>query len=137
MRRPSVEGTWVKKLVFVALVVAFWFVFVNRERIFVRDPIASLARDGVVEGGAQIFINYDNDVLIENDRSPMYLNIVQHEQPVGAPDVLKCIYYLACLARGYPAPQALALPGARVEAMTSKQVRFRDEQGREAVVKLR
>ncbi len=126
-----------RKLVLVVLVVVSWFVFTNRERLFLRDPIATLTRNGVKEGGAQIFINYDNDVLIENDRSPMYLNIVQHDQPVGAPDILKCIHYLLCRAREYPAPQALALPGARVEAMTPKQVRFRDEAGREVVVQLR
>ena len=126
-----------RKLVLILLVVASWFIYVNRERLFLRDPVASLTRNGVKEAGAQIFINYDNDVLIENDRSPMYFNIVQHGQPVGAPDILKCLHYLVCLARAYPAPQVLALPGAHLEEMTPKQVRFRDEAGREAVVQLR
>ena len=126
-----------KKIVFVLLVIGSWFLFVNRQRVFVRDPIASLTRNGVHEDGAQIFINYDNDVLIENDRAPMYFNIVQHGQPVGTPETLKCIHYLVCLASGYPAPQTSALPGAQLEAMSAKQVNFRDESGREAVVKLR
>ncbi len=126
-----------KKWVLIALVIAAYFAYVNRLRLFLRDPLGSVLRDGVKEPGAQVFINYDNDVLLENDNAPMYLNILQHGQPVGAPETLKCFHYLLCLASGYPVPQTLALPNARLESMTPQQVRFRDSEGREVQIRLR
>ena len=113
------------------------FAYVNRQRLFVRDPLGSVSRNGVKEPGAQVFLNFDNDVLLENDNAPMYFNIVQHGQPVGAPDQLKCIHYLVCLTNGYPAPQTSALPGAQLESMTPQQVSFKDDAGREVQVHLR
>lgn len=126
-----------KLVLLLILVVVAVVVYKDRERIFVRDPLGSVARNGVKEAGAQVFVNYSNDVLIENDNAPMYLNIIQQGQPVGAPDSLKCIHYLVCLANGYPAPQSYALPHARVESMTNRQVQFRDSEGREVSVHLR
>ena len=126
-----------RKIVLIVLVVGSWFVYQNRMRLFVRDPLGLVTRNGVKEDGAQVFINYDNDALLENDHAPMYLEILQHGQPVGTPNTLKCIHYLVCLASGYPAPQASALPGARMVAMSPKIVQFRDEEGREVAVALR
>lgn len=126
-----------KKWVVLILVLVLCFAYVNRQRLFLRDPLGSVVRDGVKEAGAQVFINYSNDVLIENDNTPMYFNIVQHDQPVGAPDGLKCIHYLLCLANGYPAPQTMSLPNARLESMTPQLVRFKDSEGREVQVHLR
>ncbi len=126
-----------RKWVLLALVLLSFFVYENRMRLFLRDPLGTVLRDGAKEDGAQVFLNYDNDVLLENDHPPLYLTILQHGQPVGAPTTLKCFHYLVCLANGYPAPQAAASPGARLESMTSKEVRFRDEVGREVQVKLR
>ena len=130
-------GERVRKLVLLVLLVAAWFAYANRFRLFVRDPLAAVSRDGVKEAGAQVFLNYNSDVLLENDHAPMYFNIVQHGQPVGAPDALKCIHYLVCLASGYPAPQISVLPGAKLEAMSTRQVRFQDSQGRAVVIDLR
>ena len=126
-----------RKIVLIVIVLAAAFAWVNRQRLFVRDPLGSVSRNGVKEAGAQVFLNFDNDVLIENDNAPMYLNIVQHGQPVGTPDQLKCIHYLMCLASGYPAPQTSALPGASLEAMTPQQITFKDDLGREVQVRLR
>ncbi len=126
-----------KKWALLLLLLVLCFAYVHRVRLFLRDPLGSVLRDGVKEAGAQVFINYDNDVLLENDNAPMYLDIVQHGQPVGAPDTLKCFHYLLCLVNGYPAPQTLAVPNARLESMTSQQVRFKDSEGREVQVQLR
>ena len=126
-----------RKLILLLVLMAAIFAYLNRERLFVRDPLGSVTRDGVKERGAQVFVNYTNDVLLENDNTPMYVNIIERGQPVGAPDALKCIHYLVCLANGYPTPQTFALPGAQLESMSSREVRFRDSQGHEAVVTLR
>ncbi len=126
-----------KKWVSLALVFLSLFVYENRMRLFLRDPLGTVLRDGAKEDGAQVFLNYDNDVLLENDHPPLYMTILQHGQPVGAPTTLKCFHYLVCLANGYPAPQSAAYSGARLESMTSKEVRFRDSARREVQVQLR
>lgn len=126
-----------KLLLLLVLIVLAWFAYRNRYRIFVRDPLGSVVRDGVKEKGAQVYVNYPNDVMIENDNAPMYFNLIEAGQPVSAPTGLKCIHYLACLANGYPEPQTFALPGAKLESMTAREVDFRDPDGRQVVVRLR
>ena len=41
-----------------------------RQRIYVRDPIASVYRNDVKQAGVEAFINYSNDVLLEQDAPP-------------------------------------------------------------------
>ena len=89
-----------RKLLLLLVAIAAIFAFINRDRLFVRDPLGSVTRNGVKEHGAQVYLNYANDVLLENDNAPMYFYILQQGQPVGAPDALKCIHYLLCLANG-------------------------------------
>jgi hypothetical protein len=119
------------------LVVVSCFVYVNRHKLFLRDPLGAVTRNGNFEEGAQVYINYDNDVLLENDHLPRYLNVVQHGQPVGVPAPLNCLLNMICLASAYPEPQIAPVTGAPAESMTGKQVQFKDENGREVVVKLR
>ena len=56
-----------KLLLLVIFVVFLVFVLINRNRLYVRDPLGSVARDGVKEAGAQVYINFQNAVLIENE----------------------------------------------------------------------
>ena len=84
-------------LVFVALLAA---IFVNRQRVYVRDPLATVYQGDVKQSGVQVFINYSNDVLLEQDAEPgSYRFLVQgwNKMP-GTPVVLKCIRWMACLA---------------------------------------
>ena len=61
-----------KKWMILTLVIAVIAVFVayNRNRLFVRDPLGSVTRNGAKEAGAQVYINFSNDALIENDNPP-------------------------------------------------------------------
>ncbi len=124
-----------KKIIALLVLVAVVFLVFNRYRVYVRDPIATLTRGGVKEDGAQMFINYANDVLIENDNSPRYLELLQHDQHAGVPEKITCIHWVACLL---DADVATMLPGSNVhpEVMNSKMVQFRDQKG-EADVELR
>ena len=83
-------------LVLLALLFA-GFLFFNRQRVFLRDPLGSVMRDGVKEDGAMVFINYSNEVLLENDHAPMYVTVVQMGGHMGTPMGLKCIHWVACL----------------------------------------
>jgi hypothetical protein len=105
--------------------------------LYVRDPLASVTRDGVAEAGVQVFLNYNNDVLLEHDDRPRYLTLLQHGQPVGAPRIVRCIHFVACMTEADVAPVLVANPDAHIESMTSKEVAFHDADGREAIMTLR
>jgi hypothetical protein len=133
----SPEEDAMKKLIAVLLLLLIVFVIVMRHRLFVRDPLANVARNGAKEPGAQVFINIDNDVLIENDHAPMYVELVQKDQPVAAPTELKCLHFMVCLLDAYPATLVVPIAGASIESMDAKTVRFVDSGKRETVVSLR
>jgi hypothetical protein len=87
----------VKKIVIVVVIVFVVVVGLYRERIFVRDPLGKVSRGGVEVGGAHVYINYLNDVLIEGDgaEAPRYL-VQRWNKVPGTPAVLRCLYLLTC-----------------------------------------
>jgi hypothetical protein len=126
-----------KKLLVVLTLVLVVFVAYNRQRVYVRDPLASVTRNGLPEAGVQVFINYNNDVLLEHDGAPRYATLLQHGQPVGLPRVLHCLHFLACMTEADVAPVLVPNGKAHIEAMSGKSVAFQDDDNREAVVSLR
>lgn len=124
-----------KKLIALLFIVLVVFVVVERKRVFVRDPLASVTRNGEKISGEQVYINFYNDVLLENDNPPMLVMLVEKGQPVGVPTKLRCIHWLACFT---DADTASTLPlGATVQSMDGKTVRLRDENAQQWVVTLR
>ncbi len=108
-----------KKLFLLAFVILMALILLNRQRVFVRNPLATVYKSpapGHTSGagelklsGVHVFINYSNDVLLEKDAEPgAYRILVQHwnRLPV-TPAELKCIYQMACLT---DADQATAIP---------------------------
>jgi hypothetical protein len=126
----------VRKFLLLVVVVFAVFLFVCRQRLFLRDPLASVTRDGVKESGAQVFINYSNDVLIQNDNAPAYVTIVQHGQHVGTPALLKCVHWAACLTDADVATLIDPM-AAQVVEMSGKLVEFHDAAGHDVKVSLR
>jgi hypothetical protein len=126
----------VKKLFVLILLVLVIFVVYNRQRIYVRDPLGSVMRDGVKEAGVEVYINFSNEVLLKHDAVPVYATLINHDQPVGTPKKLTCLMWLACMTDQYPA-MLVALDGdAEIEAMSGKAVAFKDH-GNATVVTLR
>jgi len=125
-----------KKLLALLLLVLIVFAVLNRERLYLRDPFAGITRNGVAETGVQIFINQNNDVLLEHDDPTRYVTLVQHGQPVGTPKLLRCVHFMACMTEAAVEPVIVSGGSARIESMSSRTVAFRDAQGREAIVKL-
>ncbi len=123
-----------KKLIALLLLLLVVFVVVERKRVYVRDVLAHTTRDGQKVDGEQVYINYYNDVLLENDNPPMLVISVAQGQPLGVPTKLRCIHWVACLTDA-DAPTIAALGGS-VQSMSSKAVKFRDEQGRQWLVAL-
>ena len=126
-----------RKLILLVVLVGVVFVVFSRQRLYVRDPLGSVARNGVAEKGAQVFINYSNDVLLENFNAPMYVTLVQHGNRVGTPAVLHCVAYVACLLDADVATLIAMDAGAQVTQMSGKAVEYRDAGGRDTVVTLR
>ena len=123
-----------KKLIALLLLALIVFVVVERQRVFVRDPLASVLRDGAKVDGEHVYINFANDVLLEHDSPPMLVLLAQKGQPLGVPTKLRCIHWLACLT---DADVATTMPvGGSTPVMSSKTVAFRDQDGRRWVVKL-
>jgi hypothetical protein len=125
----------VKKLIALLVILLVVSVVVERKRVYVRDVLASTTRDGQKVDGEQVYINYYNDVLLENDNPPMLVMVLEHGQPVGVPTKLRCIHWVACLTDADVA--SMMAVGGSAQSMTNKAVRFRDEQGRRWVVTLR
>jgi hypothetical protein len=137
----------VKKLLMLLTLGLVVFVAIYRQRIFLRDPLATVKRDGVKQGDVKVMINYTNDVLLDDaSTSTRRLYVVQNWNKVAAtPTVLlKCLQGMACMT---DADQATASPidvGARGRrekfegvTMTNRKVEFVDEQGALVEVDLR
>ena len=89
-----------KKILLLALLVLLALIAFNRQRVYVRDPLATVFKNDVKQSGVQVFINYSNEVLLEQDQEPgAYRVLVQswNKMP-GTPSYLICIRWMACLA---------------------------------------
>ena len=133
-----------KTILIVAFLVLLALIFVNRQKVFVRDPLAAVYRNDVKQSGVEVFINYSSDVLLERDGdSGSYWTLLQgwNRMP-GTPMLLKCLRWMVCLT---DADHATAVPtewsgkgkyNPRV-AMTSAEVSFADGDGATMQVELR
>jgi hypothetical protein len=96
--------------VLVLAVFVIWTAF-NRERIFVRDPIASVYRNNVKQEGIEVYLNFSNDIVMQKRSDPPSSpTIVQHwDQAPAIPVGLACLHWLACLT---PADHSPVLPSS-------------------------
>ena len=117
-------------LALIALAVVYY------QRLFLRDPLGRLERNGVAVSDARIFINYSNDILVQED-SGRRMFIVQNENKLpGSPSGLTCIQGMLCVT-----PADLAVPGTpnpRTQAtMSDREVSFTDDLGSRVHVQIR
>ena len=128
-----------RNFLIVATVLLIIFVAVFRQRIFLRDPLGKVERNGIRQDATRIFINYSNDVLLEDlTRNNRYL-IEGWSKTPGVPKHLICIAGLACWteqneAEVFPLGSA---PNQAYAEMSAKEVVFEDETGAPIRVKLR
>jgi hypothetical protein len=119
-----------KRWVFLALLVLLMLAFVYRQQIYVRDFRGSVVRGGVPEQGTQVFFNLTDDVLLENDNPPMYVTLLQHDQPVRAPVQLNCLHFFVCFIAKGGAVLTDSDDGARLLQMTGDGAAYRDDNGK-------
>lgn len=128
-----------RKILVVGTVVLVVLVAVYRQRIFLRDPLGKVERNGVQMEGARVFINYSNDVLVEDAAEEHRILVQGWSGLPGTPKELTCLRGLLCVTEADEAPVvALGGIGGRTRAvMSNKEVSFVDGSGAEMRVDLR
>jgi hypothetical protein len=142
-QKASTEVAMTKLLFFLAFVVIMLLIIVNRQRVYLRDPLATVYRDEVQQSGVQVYQNYSDDILIEKDGDKPFRILVQDWSEVpGTPVSLTCIRWMACLADDdHAATTPLVWAGKGKYdpkvAMTSREISFTDTDGSRLRVTLR
>jgi hypothetical protein len=128
--------------VVVLVVLVMWTAF-NRERIFVRDPVASVYRNGVKQQGVEVYLNFSNDILMQKKSDPPSPpTILQHwDQAPEIPVGLVCMRWLACLTEADHSP---VLPSSSdgkrddipLAQMNGRHIQYVDRSGAQIRVEL-
>jgi hypothetical protein len=103
---------------------------VYRQRLFLRDPLGKVERNGLRVEGASVFINYYNDVLIQSADGVSH-SLVQRGSVPGTPAKLSCLRGMMCWTAADIA-MVTPLGGADYRpnvVMTNKEVTFLDGNG--------
>jgi hypothetical protein len=128
-----------KKILIVGTLLLVVFVAAFRQRIFVRDPLGKVERSGVAQDGRRLYINYSNDVLVEDSARHQFVLVQGWNALPGVPQRLFCLTGMVCWT---DADKAAVFPvegmGGRTPAvMSAKEVTFVDESGAKVRVGLR
>jgi hypothetical protein len=128
-----------KRILIVGILLLAIFAAVFRQRIFVRDPLGKVERSGVAQDGVRVYINYSNDVLVEDSARHEFVLVQGWSGLPGVPQHLFCLTGLMCWT---DADKATVFPvegaGGRTRAaMSAKEVTFVDESGAGFRVELR
>ena len=96
-----------KRILIGGLLIVIVVLVVFRQRLFLRDPIAKVERNGLQQTEYRVYLNYFNDILVEDlahDRR--YLVQARKGVPMvpGIPGHLGCVRGLACLTEENYAP---------------------------------
>ena len=128
-----------KKILIVGVLLLAIFVAVFRQRIFVRDPLGKVERNGVAQDNSRLYINHSNDVLVEDAAQHRFVLVQGWSGLPGVPQHLFCLTGLVCWT---DADRAAVFPveglGGRTRAvMSAKEVTFVDEAGADVRARLR
>jgi hypothetical protein len=128
-----------KKILIVGTLLLVVFVAMFRQRIFVRDPLGKVERSGVAQDGTRVYINYSNEVLVEDSARHQFVLVQGWNALPGVPQHLFCLTGLMCWT---DADRAAVFPvegegGRTPAALSAKEVTFVDESGAKIRVALR
>jgi hypothetical protein len=128
-----------KRILIVGALLLVVFVAVFRQRIFVRDPLGKVERNGVAQDGTRLYINYSNEVLVEDSARHQFVLVQGWNALPGVPQHLFCLTGMMCWTDAY---KAAVFPvegvGGRTPAlMSAKEVTFVDVSGARVRVALR
>lgn len=127
-----------RKILLLLIVVFVVFLVIYRDRLFLRDPIAKLERNGVSQTGEAVYINFSNDILVqENSGKRMF--VIQHRDRLPhMPAGLTCIQGMACITPENPSTsESSAVVNGHLATMTDRVVTFTDDDGVSVRVQIR
>jgi hypothetical protein len=128
-----------KKILIVITVLLVIFIAIFRQRLFLRDPLGKVQRNGIVQSSMRVYINYSNDVLIEAAAENRRYLVQNWSKVPGVPKHLACFTGVACLTDSDQAevfPLGNAANQARA-AMSATEITFEDETGAAIKVQVR
>ena len=133
-----------KTILTLLLIASLALLIYNRQRIYLRDPLATVYRNDVQQTGVEVFINYSSDVLLQQDAEPAPSSILLQDwnKMPGTPTTLTCLRWIACMT---DADQASAIPLAWTGKgkydpkvfMTTREVSFVDANASTVRIELR
>jgi hypothetical protein len=133
-----------KTILTLLLIASLALLIYNRQRVYLRDPLATVYRNDVQQTGVEVFINYSSDVLLEQDAEPAPSSILLQDwnKMPGTPTTLTCLRWIACMT---DADQASAIPLAWTGKgkydpkvfMTTREVSFVDANASTVRIELR
>jgi len=128
-----------RKILVAGVLLLIVFAVVVRQRIYVRDPLGKVERDGVTRDGARLYINYSNDVLMEDTVQHRFVLVQGWNALPGVPKYLFCFTGLMCWTDADQATvdRVEGIGGKTQAVMSAKEVRFIDESGARVRVALR
>jgi hypothetical protein len=139
------EAAMVKTIVILVFVVLAGLVITFRQREYVRDPLAKVYRNDVQQDNVEVYQNWANDVLIQQnygDRANTRILVQDWDEMPGTPANLTCIQWLACVTTDDRAPKSpIAWTGKGKYnpnvTMTKHEVSFVDGDGSKVRVELK
>lgn len=125
-----------RKLVLFAVLALIVVAILYHARLFIRDPLGRVERNGIPDPDARVYVNYWNDVLVQQ-QGGRHMFVVQHSNKLpGEPASLTCIQGLLCLT-----PSDQAVPGtadaSNQAQMSDREVSFTDPLGDHIDVQIR
>ena len=88
-----------KKILLLVLLMVIALIVLNRQRLYVRDPMATVYRNDARQGGVQVFISVTGDVLLWREAEPRESRILVQgwNKMPGTPERLTCLHWMVCL----------------------------------------
>ncbi len=125
-----------RKFILLLTVALIALAIVYQNRLFLRDPLGKLERNGVAVPDARVFINYSNDILVQEDSGRQMFVVQNYNKLPGSPTSLTCIQGMLCVT-----PSDQAFPGnadtGKQADMSNREVSFTDALGSRVHVQIR
>lgn len=126
-----------KRFLLLLSVLLIVFVAVYRQRLFLRDPLAKVYRDGVRQQDVRVYINYSNDILVEGSPGIRFYMVQNWNRQPGVPQSLTCLHAMVCWS-DHDHATLLSLAGSPATAtMSDREITFRQGDGSTVRVTLR
>ncbi len=125
-----------RRFILLSIVALVALAIIYHDRLFLRDPLGKVERNGAAVPDARVFINYSNDILVQEDSGRRMFVVQNYNRLAGSPTSLNCIQGMLCIT-----PSDRAAPGtvdsAKQADMSDREVSFTDSQGSRVHVRIR